>query len=443
MSLLPAKDPNYTTPTYIDYIAKELGNAQIVELRYRLFPGVPPLSRKDAEPFLTNLIEQSALCRNKRFFATLDVYYAMSLSNVTELEKVVGRTGRVDVLTTEYIQLDCGDRWTLLPPYSLREAPIGEEVRITMEMSEEKTLAGHVEAALNEAHMDLKPFAFLYSQTPGEVPYSPLPFHRLCVFLDQDMKHNIDKYPNTIGKERLPIQSLALMFPHVENWKLQVEELGNLHFSSWRKSRGDGNCYYRSLSVAYLEGLMRIGRVDMLFGLLKRLETQQDYFLWEGLEDHHYYFHLRLKPFLEQFQGSATIVQDFQQLLEDVAFDVAMIGVFKNLAADWLFRNQNNDEIMPFILDTGVNPVIQTMLEDEKEGEGITFLAMASALQAQVTHIIANEKVPKTHSEDFRPLEGQVVLGVNLLLRPGHYDILYQEQEDQQDKYDCFARHFY
>lgn len=56
MSLTP-KDPNYFEPAYVDYIVKELGNKQIVELRYRLFPGIPPIPRKDAEAFLIDQIE--------------------------------------------------------------------------------------------------------------------------------------------------------------------------------------------------------------------------------------------------------------------------------------------------------------------------------------------------------------------------------------------------
>lgn len=188
---------------------------------------------------------------------------------------------------------------------------------------------------------------------------------------------------------------------------------------------------------------MRINMLDALFHLLDRIETQQDYFIWEGFEDHHYYFHKSLKPFLERFKGSATIIQDFQPVLEDPAFDAAIIGVFKNLAADWLYKNQGNDEISPFFIETGVDPILRAIVEDEKEGEGITFMAMANALQAQVTHVIANEKVAKGHFEEFRPLTGEAIVEVNLLLRPGHYDILYKAKEDQMDRYDSFARHYY
>ena len=442
MSLTP-KGWDYTEPNYIDYIVKDLGKAQIVELRYRLFPGTPPLSRKDVETFLMDQIEQSVITRNERFFATVDSLISMSVTNITRLEKVVGTAGRVEALTPRYIKLDSGDSWTYLPPYSLKGAPIDEEVHITMDFSLENVDLEGLFAAVKEAHTELKPFAFLTSPTPGEFDYSPLPYHRVSIFLDPDMKHNIDKYPNTIGKERLPIQSLVLLFPRLENWKGQVEELQNRLFSSWRKSRGDGNCYYRAVSVAYLEGLMRINRLDVLYQLLNRIETQQDYSIWEGFEDHHYYFHKSLKPFLDKFQGGGTIIKDFQPVLEDVAFDVAVIGVFKNLAADWLYKNHGNDEIFPFLIDTGVDPVLRSIVEDEKEGEGITFMAMANALQAQVTHVIANEKVAKGHFEEFRPLTGEVFVEVNLLLRPGHYDILYKGKEDQMDRYDSFARQYY
>lgn len=442
MSLTP-KDPNYFEPAYVDYIVKELGNKQIVELRYRLFPGIPPIPRKDAEAFLIDQIEHSTIPLNERYFATLDPYFSMSLTNITSLEKVVGAAGRVETLSPRYIKLDSGEKWVYLPPYGLKEAPFDQEVRITMDFSLENESLEGLFAAVKAAHADLKPFSYLFSPTPGEFDYPPLPYHRSCVFLDPDMKHNIDKYPNTIGKERLPIQSLILLFPRLENWKEQVEELQNRGFSSWRKARGDGNCYYRAVGVAYLEGVMRVGRLEALFYLLNRIETQQDYFIWEGFEDHHYYFHRSLHPFLLQYQGKATIIQDFQHLLEDVAFDAALIGVFKNLAADWLHKNQGNENIYPFIIDTGVESVLRAIVEDEKEGEGVTFMAMANALQAQVTHVIANEKALKGHFEEFRPLIGETIVEVNLLLRPGHYDILYKGVEDQMDRYDSFARNYY
>jgi hypothetical protein len=37
----------------------------------------------------------------------------------------------------------------------------------------------------------------------------------------------------------------------------RISELESLGYAFWRKARGDGNCYYRSVGVLYLEGLIR------------------------------------------------------------------------------------------------------------------------------------------------------------------------------------------
>lgn len=429
MSLTP-KEPGYFEPSYIDYYAQELGNGAIIELRYRLFPGFPALSLNEAEAFLTQLTELSLVPLNHRYFAVLDPYTSRNLRLVTDLEKVLSTAGRLNALTPRYIRLDTEEKWTYLPPYSPKGAPIGEEIRVTMDFSLDCMSGNGLEQRVKEAHMELKPYAWLSSPTPGEFEYIQLPYNRFFVVFDPNLKQNTKKPPITIGTERLPVVCLGL-----EGYKEQVESLLQQQFSSWRKCKADENRYFRCVGTAYLEGLLRIRRTDLLQALLTRISEQEDYFIWEGLEDHHYYFHYRLAPFLQEFAGDKAIVREFQPLLEDCAFDMALNGVVRNLAAFWLYRN--SDAVA--YLGGSVEETVQSLLVSEKTAGDMAFLAVSSALQITVNHITAGEE----GFQVFSPVERQSWLEVNLILRPGNCDILYKATEDQQDQYDSFTGQFY
>ena len=138
-----------------------------------------------------------------------------------------------------------------------------------------------------------------------------------------------------MGKERLIIQSQRLLFPTNEHWANQVRELAT-NFSSWRKSRGDGNCYYRAVSISYIEEMLRRKKIDRLLALYMKLMNQENYTIPSGFEDHHFYFLQNFGRFVNSKQSSDRIVRDFQELEMDYAFDNAMIGVFRCLASDWL-----------------------------------------------------------------------------------------------------------
>ena len=440
MSLI-RKDSAYIEPSYIDFFAQLLGNGSIILLRYRLFPGFPAVLPSQVETTFTYLIEHTAITLNQRIFASINPSSG-HLVYLTELEKVVNAAGRLESLTPRYILLDNEQKWVYLPPYNPRGAPIGEEIRVTMDFSLDEVGKKELEDIVKEAHMTLKPFSWLTSPTPGEFENIQLPYHRLFLFLDAKMKQNSEKSPTTIGSVRLPIPCLALLFPLSEGWQVQVEELTKWQFSSWRKCIADGNCYYRSVGVAYLEGIMRIGRVDVLEVLLVRIEQQQGYYICEGLEDHHYYFHRRLKPFLEEFRGNRDIVREFQPILEDVAFDLAMIGVLKNLAAYWVHTNLGIEAVLPYSMGKEPSQVTDSILAMDKFAENLAFIAMPAVLQATINHFWANENAEQVRVQTYVPVAGEPLLEVNVLLQSGHYDLVYKEGEDQQDHYDVFARSF-
>jgi ubiquitin thioesterase protein OTUB1 len=64
-------------------------------------------------------------------------------------------------------------------------------------------------------------------------------------------------YPDTVGIYRLPLRFLSDEFKFSESAQYQVSRLRELNFTHYRKSRGDGNCYYRAVMVTFLEYKIR------------------------------------------------------------------------------------------------------------------------------------------------------------------------------------------
>ena len=66
-----------------------------------------------------------------------------------------------------------------------------------------------------------------------------------------------NKYPITTGIYRLPIAYLRKEHKYNENMQIAINELESHGFTHWRKARGDGNCYFRSVAVSHIEFLIR------------------------------------------------------------------------------------------------------------------------------------------------------------------------------------------
>ena len=71
-------------------------------------------------------------------------------------------------------------------------------------------------------------------------------------------------YPKTIGVYRLPISFLNDENKFSETMPQVVRQLEQNGFSHWRKARGDGNCYYRSIGIGFVEIFIRNQILDHL-----------------------------------------------------------------------------------------------------------------------------------------------------------------------------------
>lgn len=209
-------------------------------------------------------------------------------------------------------------------------------------------------------------------------------------------------------------------------------------YSTMRKVRGDGNCFYRSFLFAYLEGLRKNGETEFTINELKRFReiivNSKEYLIALGYEEFTFesfydvlielldeLFTITLDDLLNKFQenGESNYYTWFMRLLTSLSM------------------KQKPDDYLPFILDAGIDLDEFCRLEVEpmdKECDQVQISALSTLLG-----IIINIEYLDGKSFDATKGLSLITSGdggnddlhlkslktIHLLYRPGHYDILY------------------
>ena len=232
-------------------------------------------------------------------------------------------------------------------------------------------------------------------------------------------------YPQTVCKTKLPILSLQEEFKHNPIIQQSIQEMAK-NYSSWRPCRGDGNCYFRAVGVSLVEHFAKstcpIHQLNKFYNCLQAKKgvyssipnyTQREKFL-ELLA---YIYKLKL-------HSPETAIQEIQNLFQDSALDQVLVSEMRTLAYNYLIHHYKSPEISYFMIGS-IESVSGNILEFGKEAEGVVFYCMAKVLQVNITHIIMDRSsLSKTKFESDNP-----VADLHVLLRPGHYDILYPEEQ--------------
>lgn len=254
---------------------------------------------------------------------------------------------------------------------------------------------------------------------------------------------DIEEYPATIGSQRLRIDLLKLLKPYNSGFLRQVDDLKK-EFSSWRKARGDGNCYYRAVGYVYLEHLcrpqvpshfllsfyMRLFLQQGPFSLSRNPPTLFDKDLYWVLTRLYELIAIREAQTVEGKEASALAQLEYIYL-HDEQFDQSVIRVLK-LAA-WNQLQEREEEYAAF-LQKPLSDLLTEILTDGIESEGLVFQLMADVLDSVILHVLLPPSGPIFKEEYQTRQKGRKPV-LSLLLRPGHYDILYTLQADIVDKY--------
>ncbi|KIM37190.1 hypothetical protein M413DRAFT_20368 [Hebeloma cylindrosporum] len=220
----------------------------------------------------------------------------------------------------------------------------------------------------------------------------------------------------------------------------QIDWLVKHGFDHVRRTRGDGDCFYRSLAFAYVEGLINSRERDFAVGSsLSILESTKETLDKAGIEkmvyeDFYEDFETLIQSIIKPGKDGRTL--NTQQLLlafqqPEVSNSIVIYLRFLTSAQIRLNRDSyegflvHPDTKDPMDVDSFCANVVQAM---GKEADNVEIEALCRALQLNVDLAYLNgvrgdavDFIKFRH--DLNPNATPVVL----LYRPGHYDILVQK----------------
>mmetsp|Transcript_31831 Transcript_31831/g.31542 ORF Transcript_31831/g.31542 Transcript_31831/m.31542 type:complete len:734 (+) Transcript_31831:856-3057(+) len=114
------------------------------------------------------------------------------------------------------------------------------------------------------------------------------------------------------------------------------------------------------------------------------------------------------------------------------------------IASLYLVDNSTNPKLSGFLVSEEIGyentqSLYMKMMKMGEEAEGVTFICMSEALQIRFHHIFLGREVLDMHN--FEPEEA-TNSDIYLLLKPGHYDLLYTHKQIQDDRYDLETSQF-
>lgn len=138
---------------------------------------------------------------------------------------------------------------------------------------------------------------------------------------------------------------------------------------------------------------------------------------------------------LYQYKSQGPALEALQQFFQDPIFDLSAVATFRCIARASVLKLKDDPEYSFFFtVRSGIRETMHQIETMGTEAESFTFMAMAAALNAKIIHWTV--KGADCRSDEFgeKPT-GQRKVVISLLLKPGHYDVLYPLGAQLLDNY--------
>ncbi|KAG9509903.1 Ubiquitin thioesterase OTUB1, partial [Fragariocoptes setiger] len=232
-------------------------------------------------------------------------------------------------------------------------------------------------------------------------------------------------YP-LVGEE---LSVLALKDDYQPDDVIYQRKIDNLEarYTSMRRTRPDGNCFYRAFSFAYFESLLN--NKEELIRFKKFVCAGRDELIKLGFTQ------FTIDDFFDVFMdilnkienGSISSSEKLLDTFCEQAISDYIVVYFRLMTSGYL--QQNGDTFINFI--EGSQSVLDFCKQEVepmyKESDHIHVVALTSASNV-CTRIIYMDRGSSTdtvNAHDFPDQEPPLTPRIHLLYRPGHYDILY------------------
>lgn len=234
-----------------------------------------------------------------------------------------------------------------------------------------------------------------------------------------------------------PLSALVTEYADAPAFAAKVSSLAP-RYAAFRRTRGDGNCFYRALWFGLAEALVARGDAPARNAVVTRLRQSRSKLVAAGIQDLVFEDALDL---LADMLNAIAVPGDPLTLtaLEGNARDDVpsnMIVMFLRLLTSAEMKTRA-DFFAPFVLDDepSVSAFCARRVEpmgEEADHAHAVALADALGVSARVVYLDLSPGV-EANAIDFDPAGGVVGAATNaspprvtLLYRPGHYDIVYE-----------------
>ncbi|EMS61506.1 Ubiquitin thioesterase otubain-like protein [Triticum urartu] len=272
-------------------------------------------------------------------------------------------------------------------------------------------------------------------------------YHACCGDPDPDPKPEGPQVPYIGNKE--PLSALAAEFQSGSPILQEKIKLLGEQYDALRRTRGDGNCFYRSFMFSYLEHILETQDRAEVERILKNIEQCKKTLSGLGYIEFTFedFFSMFIEELQNVLQGHETSIGP-EELLErtrDQTTSDYVVMFFRFVTSGEIQRRAEFFE--PFISGLTNSTVVQFCKSSVEpmgeESDHVHIIALSDALGVPIRVMYLDRSSCDTgnlsvNHHDFIPAanssEGDAAMGLNpaeekpyitLLYRPGHYDILY------------------
>ncbi|XP_028551146.1 ubiquitin thioesterase otubain-like isoform X4 [Dendrobium catenatum] len=221
-----------------------------------------------------------------------------------------------------------------------------------------------------------------------------------------------------------------------------LKKIKELHekYASFRRVRGDGNCFFRAFKFAYLEHILLMNDT----GEANRILTKVEEFKYRILLDHMASSETLISDY-EAFRNIVTLVSSssenrishavlLQWSKDEDGYSDPAIRFLRMVTSNEICKRQNHFEQSIQGLSCDNAMTVQKFCEIEvepmdKDVDNVQIIALVDALGVPIRIEYLQDSEHKLNHYDFgieaSPLEEPYI---TLLYRPGHYDILYTKE---------------